>query len=216
MSGSISAVPVSELTSGVQLFRCIPYSCTMLARACVTRQAQADSDFPPVSLLLCKGCELGAQVAARVTDVVVDPHAAARASRKHIKGLPQNPGRRALPVLAPVPIESLPVQPVRVAPAQTNEGNMPKTLDLTGKEMAGVKVLSQLGSGEKGTVWRVRFPCKHEEDVIGSVLTSYEKNGYTRHCKECRGEAKSDAKGKPTRSKAAPEAPVTPARCRRC
>jgi hypothetical protein len=195
MSGPIAAVPVSELTSGVQLFRCVPYSCTMLARSCVVRQAQADSDFPPVSLLLCKGCTLGAEVKARAGgDVEVDPHAAARASRKHIAGLPQKPNARRAPALAPLPAASLPPPAPPPAPPppteRTREETMPRPADLNGKEIAGVKVLRQLESAEKGTLWRVRFSCGHEEDLLGSILTAYARNGNTRHCKHCRAAGK--------------------------
>jgi hypothetical protein len=102
----LQIVPVAQLTRPHDIFRCIPYSCAMMARRCVERQATADSDFPPAALLQCKGCSLGAQVKERVgSQVVIDPHAAARASRKRVPGTPprKSAPRAPSPEFAPKP-----------------------------------------------------------------------------------------------------------------
>jgi hypothetical protein len=203
VSATITPVEAAAITSGSQLFRCVPYNCALLARSCVTRQAQADSAFPPAHLLLCKGCELGSEVKRRAVDVEVDPHAAARASRKHIPGLPARAARS--PLLPIIGLELAPSQPVPAAPPPvlnttkpplaftttkpTKEKRMPVRMDLTGKDIAGVHVLreSENKSGYGGTAWLVRFPCNHEAVVPGTALTAHEKSGGTRRCADCRG-----------------------------
>jgi hypothetical protein len=201
----ITAVPVSDITAGTDLFRCVPYSCTMLARACVTRQAQAGSDFPPVSLLLCKGCELGREVKARAGHVDIDPHAADRASRKRVIGLPQ---RRALPVLDQLPAASLPPQPAPVLAAPSavqqskrTEEKMPDVTNWKGKSVGGVTVLERAPSTGGGAVWHVEHKaCGHEEDVPGVSLAYCEKNGSKRRCRQCRGTDKAEPKARAPKS----------------
>lgn len=226
MSATLAPVEASAITTGNQLFRCVPYNCALLARSCVTRQAQADSAFPPAHLLLCKDCELGREVKRRALDVEVDPHAAARASRKHMPGVPlraPRASRVSLPIIglkfeAPVPAE-LPLAFTTTRPTAASattpaneRGPMPRHIELEiGKEIAGVRILAQLPSQGEGTLARVGFPCGHEDTVLAFVLNACWKNGKVRHCKVCRAARKipaTDAKPSPaTRAKAPKSAP---------
>ena len=81
MSATLATVEASEITTGAQLFRCIPYNCTLLARACVERQAKADLGLEAITLLKCKGCELGAVVRQRATDVTFTERELLRGAR---------------------------------------------------------------------------------------------------------------------------------------
>ena len=253
MSHILTAAPASELTSGNQLFKCAPYNCTMLARACLERQAKAALGLEAITLLKCRGCELGAQVRGRVTDVTFTERELLRGARA--SGHQRNAGalgeklkgartkqtadapmeklspRRALPIVGlefvapPTPVElppafatapriSAPMAAEKTKPKEETEEPMPaKSVELKGKEIAGVKVLHQLPQvkGGKGSLWMVQFPCKHEEPVLGAVLTSYERNGSTRGCKICRAsnerEAATASRAKAPRAKEPSRAP---------
>lgn len=222
MTATLSLVPVEQLTTGAQLFRCVPYNCGMLARSCVTRQAQADSAFPPAHLMLCKGCELGREVKRRAADVDVDPHAGARASRKHMPGVPLRAPRSArssLPIIGlelaavPSPAPAVPPPAFTTKPPQLatkNEEPMSRRpIDIegvmVGKEIAGVIVLAGLPSQGAGQLCRVRFPqCGHEDNVLAFSLNSNAKTGRNRRCKICQA-VKSGAVPAPT-----PEAQSAP------
>lgn len=64
-------VPVEQITAGVDLFFCPPYSCKLLARSCVERQARFANGESRDALRSCGDCETGREVALR-SQVVID------------------------------------------------------------------------------------------------------------------------------------------------
>lgn len=64
-------VPVEQITAGVDLFFCPPYSCKLLARSCVERQARFANGESRDALRSCGDCETGREVARR-SQVVID------------------------------------------------------------------------------------------------------------------------------------------------
>lgn len=68
----METTPVAAITSGADLFFCEPYSCKLLARACVERQARFAAGIDKTGLRLCGKCEEGIQV-KQLSGVVIDP-----------------------------------------------------------------------------------------------------------------------------------------------
>lgn len=85
----METTPVSEITSGADLFFCEPYNCKLLARACVERQARFAAGVDKTGLRMCGGCALGKQVQER-SGVVIDP-----ASLVVVRGRVRSPVPRA-------------------------------------------------------------------------------------------------------------------------
>lgn len=59
---ALRRLPVAEITSGNDSFFCEPYSCTMLASACVARRVRVRAGVHAITFAQCKGCALGAVV----------------------------------------------------------------------------------------------------------------------------------------------------------
>lgn len=149
---SLDIIPLERLTRGHEIFKCEPLNCTMFARRCVERQAQADSDYPPAALTICKACSLGRQVKERVGgDVQLAPGAATRHMMHRPKG--QRPkalrtkeftasatafreGQRTpdqLPQTDIVPESTAAVAPARAIAAAINaRSDLPYTAKVTG------------------------------------------------------------------------------------
>lgn len=67
----------------------------------------------------------------------------------------------------------------------------PGFVDMTGKTVAGAKVLMRSRNGMTGNskgnaFWLVRRPCGHEEEAQGINLRDAEKDGRKPLCKACR------------------------------
>lgn len=62
----VSAVSVAEITSGEDLFHCIPYNCKLMAKKCIERQERLAAGFDKDSSAWCKDCVQGADVKERV------------------------------------------------------------------------------------------------------------------------------------------------------
>lgn len=71
------ALPVEQLTSPLQRFRCVPFSAVLAASTCIERQKLAGGTFAPTSAGVqaraaanaaarCKSCPLGRSVAAQI------------------------------------------------------------------------------------------------------------------------------------------------------
>jgi hypothetical protein len=84
---------------------------------------------------------------------------------------------------------------------------MPKKMELEGKDIAGVRVLTEVDNdtGAAGTLWLVRFPCKHEAKILGGRLGDYGRKGLEMRCKEC--PAAADKTAHAPRAKAPKSAP---------
>lgn len=90
-------VAVEAITAPSDAFRCQPYRATLLAGTCVQRQARADEarafgdsgeryDKKPMGDYgLCRGCELGALVAARLEGKAPAPRKL-DGGRRHVGG----------------------------------------------------------------------------------------------------------------------------------
>jgi hypothetical protein len=60
----VTPIPVERITGGADAFFCVPYSCSMLAKACVDRRVRVRAGVQAITFAQCKGCELGAKVEA--------------------------------------------------------------------------------------------------------------------------------------------------------
>lgn len=74
MTSSVVALPVLQITAKSDLFRCVPYNATISAGSCVLRQSTARAprptglaSTPSTKYAECKDCELGRQVAERLS-----------------------------------------------------------------------------------------------------------------------------------------------------